>query len=129
RGDVRRGRRSAAAACDGGAAARVGVGLRSGSAVVVGGAAHGAGHVVPAQRAVADVAGLLQHPARHGVGAGAGGEAELVVLRRAQHAELPPEGRSRHLAPRRGAGQRRQRQEQEQREREREREPRHRRPL
>lgn len=102
---------SAAAARDGGAAARVGVGLRSGAAVVVGCAAHGAGHVVPPQRAVADVSAALEHPARHGVAAG---EAPLVVLRRAHHggAEVPAQlagGR------RRGRGQR---QEQEQREQE-----------
>nr|TKW14375.1 hypothetical protein SEVIR_5G163650v2 [Setaria viridis] len=116
------GPRSAAAAGDGVAAARVGVGLGAGAAVVVGRAPHGAGHVVPPQRAVAyvPVVLVLQHPARHGV---AVGEAELLVLRRAHHPELPPEGRRRrHLAR---AGQRRQRQQQEERDQERARRSRH----
>jgi hypothetical protein len=102
--------RSAAALRDGGAPAGVGVGLPAGPAVVVGGAADGAGHVVPPQRAVADVPAALQHAARHGVA-----EPPLV----AHHgAELPPyqlaRGRRRCRCR---AGDRDQRQEQEERPR------------
>jgi hypothetical protein len=105
--------RSAAALRDGGAPAGVGVGLPAGPAVVVGGAADGAGHVVPPQRAVADVPAALQHAARHGVA-----EPPLVVLRRAHHgAELPPHQLTRRCRYR--VGERRQSQEQEERDQER----------
>ena len=82
-GADRRVAQSAAAARDGGAAAGVGVGLAAGAAVVVGGAAQGAGHVVPPQRAVADVAvAALQHlpgPGEEGE-SGTGGWGMLCLL-------------------------------------------------
>ncbi len=84
---------------DGGAAAGVGVGLRAGLAVVVGRAAHGARRRVAPQRAVADVAPLLQHPPHHRGGAVRrllAREAERVVD--ADNPELPAQ---RHLARRR----------------------------
>uniref|UniRef100_A0A8R7P7I4 Uncharacterized protein n=1 Tax=Triticum urartu TaxID=4572 RepID=A0A8R7P7I4_TRIUA len=94
-GAERRVAQSAAAARDGGAAAGVGVGLAAGAAVVVGGAAHGAGHVVPPQRAVADVpVAALQHaPRRHRLVAAGAREAEPVVGD-VLHAQLPAQ---RHL--------------------------------